>query len=551
MGLTLRLDTLPMTPVRNRAWLEVACDEYEQVAPTTAEVDIQLQTNATPGFTFTVTLPDGTVLPFTAISGTPDTSGTQYAIEGDNLGTYPNLLAVMRGNVRLAELYDITTIGVLRMRLRARQPGALTPVVTFDTPAPIATWLITEGTDGVYAPGYSAQLRLYLEETWHSGIYTALPVMDGYPDLDKWARWNVAGMLMPYLRKSIVNDWPAYGMATPMLARNIFKRYYHERWERYGDPAVDRLAVRSAVKYAWFAGYRNRDAELAATLGEVFRDDSGPTPFLTMRGSGTSHHEVSADQQHVLGWYRTTERVAGQFVKLKGTVFYDDGTTANAVVLTWDDAAHLQGTVALWPSGFKTLGLHLLQETKTAYKYQVELLNHSDTPIAQKHTFWLKPAEVSEVHLEFVNSLGVVESVRGIGAWENTLEDEREELIRARVLRNQTLPSISESDAVQVLHSVQPKMTIALGAVDRLEHFTRLDILFSPWLRIVDHASGRKLPVRIESDAHDVLRRGAGTAEHLHTMQLKLLLGDSETAWGDRALLPTVSTPVPDVPQTP
>lgn len=549
MPLTVRYDTLPMTPVRNRAWLEVACDGYEQQAATIAQVDLQLTSQPDADDSLSIALPDGHTTVLTAVAGMPDDSGEQYSIGPTLADTFASLLQTLNSNPYLVLLYTMVDAGSETVRFTAREAGANTPGITFPAPTHFSVAIVTEGTDAVLAPAYTANCRIYLERTWQSGLFEALPAVEQYVDEIGHARWDLARMLKPYLERDIAQDWPGYGVAVPYVATRIFRRYYVDRWERYGDPPIDRKALRSGVKYAWYAGTRNRDANMANELGAIFRYDNVPTPFMTYRDRAGSHHEVSADQQHVLGWYRTYARVAGEVVKLKGTVFYDDGTTDNAVVQSWDNAAHVLGTVSIWPAGFKTLGLHLLQETKTPYKYQLELLNAADEPVASKHTYWLKATEVSELHLECINSLGVVESFRAVGRWMDALEPEREDLATQRTVMDGVLPSISESDASQLLIGVNPLLEVSLGHVDRLEHFARMDILFSPQLRIVDHATQRKLPVRLVPGTVQVRERGAGTAEHLYAMTLQLVAGDAEMAWGDRSLLPAFTPGVPGVPQ--
>jgi hypothetical protein len=550
MPLTVRYDTLPMTPVRNRAWLEVACDGYEQEAATVAQVDLQLTGQPSEGYALSITLPDGNVTVLTAVAGMPDDSGEQYSIGPTLADTFSSLLLTLNSNPYMVLLYTMEDVGSETVRITARAAGANPPGITFPAPTFFDVAIVTEGADALLAPAYTANCRIYLERNWHSNVFEALPAVEQYPDENGLARWDLARMLKPYLERDIAEDWPAYGVTTPYVATHIFRRYYVDRWERYGDPPIDRKSLRSGVKYAWYAGTRNRDAHLANELGAIFRYDNAPTPFLTYRDRGGSHHEVSADQQHVLAWYRTYARVAGQVVKLKGTVFYDDGTSDNAVVQAWDDAAHKLGTVSVWPAGFKTLGLHLLQEAKVPYKYQLELLNASDEPVANKHTYWLKPTEVSELHLECINSLGAVESFRAVGRWMEALEPEREDLATLRTVVDGELPSHEESDASQQLIGVTPMLEVTMGHVDRLEHFARMDILYSPQLRLVDHATQRKLPVRLVPGSVQVRERGAGTAEHLYGMTLQLVAGDAEMAWGDRSLMPAFTPGVPGIPQT-
>jgi hypothetical protein len=235
------------------------------------------------------------------------------------------------------------------------------------------------------------------------------------------------------------------------------------------------------------------------------------------------------------------------------TVFYTDGTSSagpnvDDSAITWN-----KGEVALWPCGFDTLELGDVQPTKTPYKYTVKLVDFGDADLTEVHTFWLVDPDANELHLEFVNSLGVVESMRCVGSWEQALDAQYEDLVTLREADNGNLPPSTGADTRPLLLGVTATLQVSTGYVDEKEHFALLDILSSPEVRLVDHLNDRKLPVRLVPGTHSLRRKGPDVNEHLYALNLALVEGDTEMAWGDRALLPRMANPttypVPNVPQ--
>jgi hypothetical protein len=169
------------------------------------------------------------------------------------------------------------------------------------------------------------------------------------------------------------------------------------------------------------------------------------------------------------------------------------------------------------------------------------------------HTFWLVDPDANELHLEFVNSLGVVESMRCVGSWEQALDAQYEDLVTLREADNGNLPPSTGADTRPLLLGVTATLQVSTGYVDEKEHFALLDILSSPEVRLVDHLNDRKLPVRLVPGTHSLRRKGPDVNEHLYALNLALVEGDTEMAWGDRALLPRMANaetyPVPNVPQ--
>lgn len=535
---------LPLMAVRNPAWLELPTPGRQQAAPVASVTALVFLANPTAGQRITFTLPDGSTTSLEAVSGTPDGSATQYQISGTSGGTIANLVATANLNPQLLQWYTITNNSGQAV-FTARSAADHAPDVEWDSPVWGFAIPSTPGSNGTYAPGYHMGLTLWVEEVWGSGTYTRLPDVVAEPGADGRVRYDVSTLLKPY----VGYDWPAYGASVPLRCTRLQRRLYAEHWEAWGDPLRPRAVTRTGTLKAWYAGTRQQEehpdwSQLAATLVGTNVNADYLTPWLTYRGRGLgTRHEVDPGQQHYLGWYH---RVATQELELRATVWYTDGTSASTTALSDEDVP--QGEIALWPCGFDVLELGDLQPSKTPYKYAVQLRTAGDTPtaVSELHTFWLAAPDANTLHIEWVNSLGAVESLRTTGQWTLPVEAAHEAITTARTVQNGAYPATHQSAQRSLLVGVQAVLQVETGLVDARERDALLDLLYSPEWRLVDHASGRKLPLQLAGSQQLGGQQGTPT-EHLHRLRLEFVAGDAEMAWSAMGTLP----PAPDLEPTP
>lgn len=538
MPVTLIQEPPLLSPCRNDVWVEYGCTNYRTG---TAQLGgFFLQRVATPpvGHAITFTLPGGTTLTFTAVSGPPDDSGTQYTI-----GSLLALANAMNGNTTFSLHYVASLIASTQeIWINGRDPSVVLPAITI-TPGPYITHDAQPASDYTYAPNYSVRSRILVERDWMSNQWVLLGENDHWPDPDGHARENIAGLLLP----EVGYDWPGYAQLLPMRSLAPLRRYRLQACERYGAPPSDRSAINSGIRVAWFAGQRHRDTPSQPywefTLGNI----NVPSPWLTYRGRN-GRHEVSPNQQHVLAFYRNVARPVGSLVRMRATVYYTDGTSSSAWVADDSGMPWEKGEIACWPCGFNTLALYALQPSLVPYKYSLQLYfappaGGASSAISEEHTFHLMEEEASELHIEYVNSLGVVESVRCTGSWEQGLEVKYDEVYRQRRMEGGLMPPAATSDTRMQLASARSTIKLCTGYADEGEHLAIMDILFSPEVRLVDHANQRHLPLLHVAGTHAVSRRGAGEDEHLYALNLQFSVGDPELAWGPRHTLPMPTEP--------
>lgn len=521
-----------LSPVRNDVWMEVDCGAYRTGSTSIGLVFLDRIASPPAGHLIKMLLPSGESIRFEAVPGSPDDSGEQYTI-----GSVLQLANAMNTNPAFSALYIAKVVtGQPSLVIGGRWPSVALPVISFAGGAAYQLSNAQGNADYSYAANYSVRYTVWLERDWLSDRWEPLPTGERFPGPDLHARINVAPMLRTY----VAYDWPFYGQAVPTRSLAPQRRYRVQVWERYGTPPSNRTAKTTTERVAWYAGQRNRDTPHQEDLTPLLQSGAQPSPWLTYRGR-SGRHEVGAAQQHVLGWYRNIAPAAGT-IQLQATVHYTDGSTASTIATT--EASMVWGfrEIALWPCGFDTLNLQALQPTKVPRKYTVQLMNQPNggaaSAVSAPHTFHLAAPDVTELHLEYVNSFGVVESLRCTGSWEEALDAKYTGIQRLREVAGGAAPPAATSNARQLLQSATNTLQLSTGFRDQGEHFAQMDLFLSPELRLVDHAHRRQLPVLLADGSHSLARRGADENEHIYALNLKLIVGDAETAWGDRALLP-------------
>lgn len=521
---------------RNDVWLEYACTNYRTGSAHTGGFMITRLASPPVGNVIKIVLPHGDVLTFRAVAGVPSDVGDEYTI-----GSLQNLANAMNNNVAFSALYIATVMsGWPQIYISGRWSWVPLPASITLNGAYYSQDDAQGSQDYIYALNYSVRTRIWVELDWMSNRWEPLPENDHYPGEDLHARENIAPMLLPFLGY----DWPAYGQSAPMRTLSIFRRYRVQAWERYGTQATDHIAVLLPARVAWYAGQRNRDSHLQVNWGYTLGNTNVPSPWLTYRGRN-GRHEVSAAQQHVLGWFRNLARPAGSVIRLRATVYYTDGTSAAINTVSDSGMPWERSEVALWPCGFNTLALYALQPSLTPYKYSVQLVYNAAGGAAvaasEEHTFWLADEETAELHIEYVNSLGIVDSLRCTGAWEEGLAVMYAEPFSKRSITGGNIPPPATSDKHHLLASADNTLKVSSGYMDESEYRAAMDLFFSPEVRLVDHANKRHLPLLLTNGSHAVSRRGAGTEEHLYALNLQFAVGDPERAWGDRQNMPMAS----------
>lgn len=535
MALAVTTDLPAIVPVRDPQWFEVHCGRYQINPGERAKFTLEVSTNPSPGNTFTIIV-EGVEMNFEWVDGVADDSGLQAGVGEDPADTTLRLKSALVGNFILAEFFQITIeSGTIQFLAHTAKPMS----VTFNEPASShLVWTeVTSGESPEYAPNYKALYRPLMETTPGSDIFDPLPVQSGDPDAAHHTRWPVHEMLKPSLRPS----WPEYSSTNVTVCTNLTRRFILQRWEQFGDPPTPNRVYESLVKTAWYAGSRNAEHHKLQDIFTLITRTDVKNPFLTYRGRG-GRHEVSPGQRHYLSFYRRTDFDSDNRMRLQVTVHYSDGTSVQTIALTESGTAWQKGLVATVPTGFEALNLHNLQPTKWPVKYVVSLgqSNTFANALSEQHTFWLVPTDANELNISYINSLGVVDSIRCDARWVHGMRVENSPIERLRYPMYNVWPSPDEAGRRHVLVGVDQYLEVSTGYMDRSELEACMDILFSPEIRIDDPVRGMRHTLILEAAEHIMKEQGDPEREHLYALNLRFLIGDREAAWSLRNLLPEV-----------
>lgn len=534
--------TLPgdIAAARDPVWCEFRCGGYRTSAPVAAAYTLVVTQQPTNGMQWQLVLPSGAIV-FTFVSGTADDSGTQVAIGVDLAATQTNLATALAANYDVNALFAIAEGGGV-INLTARTAGAIALSFTNTSPVTLAWVEATEGEDAVFTENYSGHLQVWVERVWGSDTFEPLPAIEGRPRAtDRTLRWDIHLLLKPELGY----DWPAYTQSGLLVTRALQRHYYLTHWEQHGDPPARKRLYRTSTRLAWYAGSRQADRDTMEQVFGVISATSIETPFLTWLGRG-GQREVGPTQHVWLSWYRNAAKVSGQQFTLKAVVHYTDGTSSSAQTL-WTDtngSAWELGDVGLWNVGFRKNNLHLVEPTKTAHRYTVTVHNADGTAVSEDYELYLRHTEASELHLEWINSLGVIESTRCKGAWELGMRAESEAVNRWRTIEQEVLPSTQQSDRMRLLVGGQRSLQVSTGLMDQSECEALADLLLSPEHRRVDHDRSSRHPLTL-LEAEMVTARRGDDEEHLYALNLTFLEADAELAWSNRPSWPAVPPPEP------
>ena len=520
-----------IVPVRDPAWFEVTCNDYVVQPPQPAVHVIGFVQSPLPGQTFSLLLNDQEIT-FTFVNGTVDGSGTQVSIGNTFADHAANLLMALRANHPIDLAFDLTDMGG-SIQMQARVPGALALLFSNTIPVTLAFNTVDPGSDGVFAPNYAANIQVWVERDWMSEVFTPLPPVQNVPDLNFNTRWD----LRSFLRTFVSYDWPAFAQGSPTAQRRLQRRFYVTRWEQHGEPPRPQRVLRTPVRNAWFAGSRNIERNVFQQVFGLLQSNAVKNPFLTYRGRN-GRHEVSPDQQTYLGYYRRTVKQPGDQLRMQATVHYTDGTTSATTTWTDDNNSNFeQGDVILFPTGFNQLDLDTLEPTRTPLLYTVQVLTPDEQGLSEAYTFHVMPADANERHIEYVNSLGVVESLRCTAAWSELMQTGHEEVNRLLTVVRTVRPSEQLSNKLHLLNGNEHRLKIATGFMDRGELNAVLDVLFSPEWRLVLPDRRTRAPLLL-IDAEQVTRRQGEPEENLYALQLEFRIGDPEMAWSARTSMP-------------
>ncbi len=544
MAITLNELPGPLCMVRHPQHIKATTDDVLTDLPTSVNSGIVFQRAAVAGETVTVELA-GQSWTFTAATS-PDQSGLQFAIGANATAQATAFAAAFRLHHAMHAAFDVyTNAGEVSAYLRS--PAAGLQAAWTPAPVDLATVLLSAPCLGpVYRENMRLGLRLRVKDR-NTYPFLDLPELSASPTTRsgaRWAtsdpigevKWNVAPLLKPYCAPT----WPGYSQEKTTVKTTLVTP-----WTAWVFEVVDgtpRKLVHAGDRLAWFAGLRTRDRISEESLVD-FRVLEGS--WLTYRGR-RDKLEVSPAQPVWLLWFKNGQPGDTEQFILKADIAYTDGTTdADVTLYTRDAFAHIEAEVMhLWAAGYQNGGVDdEADPAKTVLKYTLWIESSvSGNPVSDELTLWVVEADANERHLDWVSSLGGIESLRTTGGWQLgttlTLDEAMAEL--------PLLPAAHDSAVRTVDARNQETLQLSTGWVDRYELAALVDFLHSPEIRLRDQGRNRWLPVRMTAGSHLVKQQGDPDTEHLYALNLELLVGDDEGLYSDvLALSSDGSEPAP------
>ncbi len=536
MAITIEAAPAQLAPVRSPQWLYLYGSRWTNAPSYTAKWGITVNEALASGTALRIVTDLGAVT-LTAQT-TPNDGGTQF-LAGTNLtNSTDRLLAGLLGNPFLTRHYRFTRIDANNIEAEARVPGSGSNFRQDDSsvnPGTRADMVsLQAGSSQLWPESYSIVVRVFV---YHQGQWKMLPEEYGVPLANQRMEMPLSGVLEPYLKP----DWPAVSTTGGLLRMTqAVMPYYVETWERYGDPPTDRLIARwgsdTAPKQAWLAGYqRAQYPSFAPFLARVLGVNPAPHPFLTWRNRKARRY-VTMAEQHYLGWYHWPMQALAATLHLQACLTHTAPDGTDPQTTAWSDRLAItvatqlpRGEMAQFNVGYGQLALATLLPTgRVATSYSVRINEAQTGPKSEELTFHLTEGGYNDLYIQYVNSLGCVESLRTQGRWVESLETEHQLLQRPARFGDQ------QDSMANTLSSHptggQRTLQVSTGHHPLAEHKALLDILGAPrnGIALLDLATNRRLPLRlVKGTEHEVAKRGE-LDEHLYSLDLVFALDDPE-----------------------
>jgi hypothetical protein len=477
-------------------------------------------------------------------------NGNTWLPAAGALASATNFHQGVEQNPVLSGAYTISRAGAV-VHFKARLPGPQYDLMGNAQSTPLATCTNTvNGWAQEVEENYSVCIRpiIYTQADTPDG-YEALPEQVALPGDDHHAQFDLGQILRPHLAP----EWPSDGSGSAHLHTTSARPYYVEYYERFGSPAANKVIKRfgspAAPKLACLMGYqRHRHTDFHTFLNAVSATTPGTHCFLTWRNRQAPRY-VTTGEEHYLSWYYWDMLAAPASLTLQARLTHTalDGT--DPVTTAWTDrytatvGTHIvRGRISSWRAGYDQCAMAaLLPADRLAHSYSVRVADviSSTGPKSEEVTFYIAPADHNERYIQFINSFGMPESLRTVGAWSETYEPSFMALLRH--LRMDDLVDKLAAATSSEPNGGQHYLNLVSGAAPRSEHFALLDLLGAPRYGIRVKTSGPDgngwRPMRLIKGESIPVAQIGGQDENLHILALQLAVDDPQPF---RTMTPTL-----------
>lgn len=348
---------------------------------------------------------NGLIITMTAVSGTPDDSGTQFPIRigGESTIDYNNrLLPFLKQNYYLSRDFTLNfDPAFLTIYFRAKDWGILDLITTTSLTSS------TIGTAHETAPSYHENFKfvfdVFLEKNYGSAIYENIGNHELDPDSNSTCVFDIKDIVSQYFELEL----PDLSINSPLKLTEIIKRFYINYSEKYGVIPVYKRVLSSSIFLALNGGIKKNEWDVSFDLIAYLISNK---KFLSWR---PLTREISATQPEYLTFfcYNSLCLTARLWIH----VSYTDGATVDTSVQPVFASAVVNEVYRI-PIGLRQLGIHLLNPTKTVSSYQVYLEREDGfADLTEKIRYNIALDDDTTRYFVYFNSFNALEILRATG----------------------------------------------------------------------------------------------------------------------------------------
>ena len=328
--------------------------------------------------------------------------------------------------------------------------------------------------------------RVYLEENYLSGSYSKKADLE-QPAFNGDTVFEVQRIIDAYVSSHL----PTYNQILVTRAENIFKRFYLEFLEKYGDPPAESSVKQVTVSYALLGGLSFIE-QAANTFFDTYLPNN--KPFLSWQ---PTTKEVFTNQHEYL--YFIVNSFEVEDLSLQIIINHKDGTTTEAEVKTVADVNRYE--VYIFPAGFSQLDVQGIADDESneseIVSYVLYVQDQDENIISEFRTYTLNKDHYpfKKVFL-YLNSLGGFDTLVCTGKSKYTLRTSMQSV--EKILPYNYTTTDFERETLN--KSGQQTVNFSTGLIKQKETADRLqDFLISEEVCLVDSEKNRYIRVDIDA----------------------------------------------------
>ena len=358
---------------------------------------------------------------------TPDNSGNQLPLYNPSIYSSYNDWAIdvvkyLNQNPLLSDDFEISFVPVIvgfdiAIKFEALQNGAAYNLTSNGAPTNITTSFSRAGVDDTVLDNYSIVVEVLVETILGSGEFEVVDTSEVFLDGNNLAKFDIAGILRSQLNYTI----PEWNLDKPIVATDLMKRYKLRLSESYGTIPVRQSVNESDEYFALLGGVIWEEQDSNDDLYNGIEQQGNRRRFLTNQPD----RKITSENMQEFLWMLFKEDDAvynsnNAQDALKIELFMQD---ANGNLVWHPPHFRMRNLVRFngmcivgFPVGIHALDLTTQPNWNNCYQYQLWVSDTNGVRISEYRTFVIdKTVRRSEAMIGYVNSFGVIETVRATG----------------------------------------------------------------------------------------------------------------------------------------